>query len=159
MSWSTQLLSDCVRAKYSKYMIALPYLFTYFKFSVHFVPLSHLKYVWITHSKCGSVTQLVQLKEFAYILSERSGTRPPHFSLGRIHCMEYSHCQMTNKPQWNWVILWNKTHTHLVRIVVLRLVHTVMNSIETVSPIRILGPCDRVGQTHLNVLFHIHLWS
>jgi hypothetical protein len=63
-----QLLSDCVRAKYSKYMIAfvpLTYLSAYFKFSVHFVPSSHLKYVWITQSKCGSVTQLVQLKEFA----------------------------------------------------------------------------------------------
>jgi hypothetical protein len=38
-------------------------------------------------------------RNILYILSERSGIRPPLFSLGHIHCMEYSHCRMTNKPQ------------------------------------------------------------
>jgi hypothetical protein len=61
------LLIDCVSPKYSKYVIAfvpLTYLSAYFKFLVHFVTSSHLKYVWITHSKCGSAIQLEQLEEF-----------------------------------------------------------------------------------------------
>jgi hypothetical protein len=62
------LLIDCLSAEYSKYVIAfvpLIYLSTYFKFSVHFVASSHLKYVWITHSKCRSVIHLEQLEGFA----------------------------------------------------------------------------------------------
>jgi hypothetical protein len=39
-------------------------------------------------------------------------------------------------------MLRNKTHTHLVRIVVLKLDPTVMKPIEIVSSIRILGPQD-----------------
>jgi hypothetical protein len=60
------LLIDCVSATYS-YIIAfvlLTYLSTYCKFSVHFEASSCLKYVWITHSKCGSAILLEQLEEF-----------------------------------------------------------------------------------------------
>jgi len=58
----------CVHPKYLKYVIAfipLTYLSAYFQFLVHFVASSHLKYVWITYSKCRSAIQLEQLEEFA----------------------------------------------------------------------------------------------
>jgi len=96
---------------------------------------------------------------------EASGLVPDH------HISHWAASTAWNILIVGWQISPNETEsycgtkpTHPVRIVVLRLVHTVMNHIVNCEPNKNTGTWTEFGWTHLNVLFHIHydhniLWT